>query len=80
MARQLLKDLPATFVEGFHTASAVSRMQYRALGKSARLISALSLGASSFGGAFGDMTDDTCKAMVHTALRAGVNMYVVRRA
>ena len=67
--------LPATFVEGFHDAAVVARMPYRSFGGSRRLVSQLSLGASSFGNVYGTVQDEAqCHAVTLAALKAGVNL------
>ena len=68
-------ELPATFVEGFHDAAVVARMPYRRFGRSGRLVSQLSLGASSFGNVYGTVQAEAdCHAVTLAALKAGVNL------
>jgi L-galactose dehydrogenase len=61
--------LPETFVRGFHNLDVISRMPYRKLGKAGRLVSALSFGASSFGGSFSQFPEELCKPLLEAALR-----------
>jgi L-galactose dehydrogenase len=49
-------------------------MEYRVLGKTGLRVSALSLGASPFGGVFGDVGFDSCKRCLDTALDLGINL------
>ena len=68
-------ELPATFVEGFHDAAVVAQMPYRRFGRSGRLVSQLSLGASSFGNVYGTVQAEAdCHAVTLAALKAGVNL------
>ena len=48
-------------------------MEYRTLGKTGLSVSALSLGASPFGGVFGDVGYEGCKRCLDTALDLGIN-------
>ena len=48
---------PPTFLPSYHDAVSVSELQYRQVGKTDMLVSALSFGASSLGGVF-RQTDD----------------------
>ena len=67
--------LPATFVEGFHDPAVVARMPYRRFGRSGRLVSQLSLGASSFGNVYGTVgAESELHAVTLAALKAGVNL------
>jgi len=68
-------ELPATFVEGFHDRAVVAQMPYRRFGRSGRLVSQLSLGASSFGNVYGTVQAEAdCHAVTLAALKAGVNL------
>ena len=49
-------------------------MEYRILGKTGLSVSALSLGASPFGGVFGDVGYESCKRCLDTALDLGINL------
>lgn len=49
-------------------------MEFRTLGKTGLRVSALSLGASPFGGVFGDVGFETCKRCLDTALDLGINL------
>ena len=67
--------LPSTFVEGFHDAEVVKKMVYRPLGGETGLtVSALSLGASSLGSAFRETDEGESIAVVHEALKSGINL------
>ena len=48
---------PPTFLPSYHDSDSVSRLQYRQLGSTDMVVSALSFGASSLGGVFRE-TDD----------------------
>jgi L-galactose dehydrogenase len=48
-------------------------MEFRTLGKTGLQVSALSLGASPFGGVFGDVGYSDCKRCLDTALDLGIN-------
>jgi L-galactose dehydrogenase len=79
MARNVLNKLPETFVQGWHDAAVVSRMRYTALGSATasfgpRMVSAIGLGASAFGGVFRPVPQEVATAIVHTAMQAGVNV------
>src|SRR5204863_9937798 len=50
-------------------------MKYRTLGKTGLKVSALSLGVSSFGGAFGPVSEEQCKATFKLALDSGINFF-----
>lgn len=66
---------PATFVEGFHDEDVVRKMEYRALGKTGRDVSVLSLGASALGGVFGVEADEAeARSIVTDTIKAGVNV------
>jgi hypothetical protein len=70
-----MAELPPTFVEGFHDEAAVRAMPYRRFGRSGRLYSQLSLGASSFGNVYGTVSSEAdCHAVVLAAVKAGVNV------
>jgi L-galactose dehydrogenase len=49
-------------------------MKYRLLGKTGLNVSSLSLGASPFGGVFGAVDEEQCKACLDLALDAGINL------
>ncbi len=49
-------------------------MEFRTLGKTSLKVSALSLGASPFGGVFGDVGYDGCKRCLDSALDLGINL------
>ena len=49
-------------------------MEFRTLGKTGLSVSALSLGASPFGGVFGDASFADCKRCLDSALDAGINL------
>jgi L-galactose dehydrogenase len=49
-------------------------MEYRTLGKTGLQVSALSLGASPFGGVFGEVDFENCKYCLDTALDLGINL------
>ncbi len=49
-------------------------MEFRTLGKTGLSVSALSLGASPFGGVFGDVGYADCKRCLDTALDLGINL------
>ena len=49
-------------------------MEYRVLGETGLSVSALSLGASPFGGVFGDVDFGDCKRCLDAALDGGVNL------
>jgi len=66
--------VPPTFVEGFHDADAVGRMQYRELGDTGMVVSALGFGASALAGVFHEVAEDECVAVVRETLKAGVNV------
>jgi aryl-alcohol dehydrogenase-like predicted oxidoreductase len=68
-------ELPATFVEGFHDPAVVAQMPYRRFGRSGRLVSQLSLGASSFGNVYGTVQAEAdCHAVTLAAVKAGINL------
>ena len=69
-----MSSLPATFVEGFHDEETVRKMQYYHFGRTGRLVSAVSLGASSFAGVFHEASEQDCRTIVLEALQAGVNV------
>jgi aryl-alcohol dehydrogenase-like predicted oxidoreductase len=46
----------------------------RKLGSTGREVSVLGFGASALGGVFHDVTDEECIAVVHTALKSGINV------
>ena len=48
---------PPTFIPSYHDEDSVSQLQYRQVGKTDMVVSALSFGASSLGGVF-RQTDD----------------------
>eukprot|EP00729_Bicosta_minor_P027765 gene27765-1363_t len=67
--------LPATYVEGFHDLEAVKKMVYRDLGGETGLkVSILSLGASSLGSCFRETQLEESIAVVHYALKNGINL------
>ena len=49
-------------------------MEFRTLGKTGLQVSALSLGASPFGGVFGEVGFEDCKRCLDTALDGGINL------
>src|SRR4028118_1822348 len=51
----------------------ISLMQYRVLGATGLCVSALSYGASSLGGVFGDVTESEGIRTVHAAIDGGIN-------
>lgn len=60
-------------MEGWHDLESVKRMPYRKFGD--RTVSALSFGASSLAGVFrSDVTLDESVAVVHYAVRSGINV------
>ena len=74
LARQLSSmPLPETFIDGWHDVGAVAAMPYRPFG-SGRTVSALSLGGSALAGVFHAVSLEESVAIVHTALKSGVNM------
>lgn len=71
----MLGVLPETFVAGFHDEAEIKRMPYSKFGRSGRLISKLSLGASSFGNAYGPVKNEAeCHEVIMKAIKAGINL------
>ena len=67
--------LPETYVAGFHDPEVVKRMPYSKFGRSGRLISKLSLGASSFGNAYGPVKNEAdCHEVILKAVKGGINL------
>ena len=68
---------PPTFVPGWHDEASVRRMRYVRLGAdatgAARVVSALSYGASALGGVFGGGAGEA-RELVHAAVRSGINL------
>lgn len=65
---------PPTYVEGFHDEASVRKMKYRPLGETGMVVSILSFGASSLGSVFRETKESESIAVVHTALKAGINL------
>lgn len=76
MGESALKNLPETYVDGFHDQEAVARMRYRRFGErnGDMKLSIVSLGGSSFGGVYEDVDKDVCAKIVQDALMRGVNL------
>ena len=66
--------LPPTYVPDFHDADVISKMPYRSLGKTGMQVSILSFGASSLGSVFRKTTLEESIQVVHTAVKAGINL------
>ncbi|KAL4222889.1 hypothetical protein ACF0H5_018929 [Mactra antiquata] len=64
----------ATYVSGFHNNDDVKKMTYNPLGKTGMNVSALSLGASSFGSVFHETSDAECHKVLELAIKSGVNL------
>eukprot|EP00658_Telonema_sp_P-2_P048881 TRINITY_DN37177_c0_g1_i1.p1 TRINITY_DN37177_c0_g1~~TRINITY_DN37177_c0_g1_i1.p1 ORF type:complete len:339 (+),score=71.18 TRINITY_DN37177_c0_g1_i1:202-1218(+) len=62
-----------TYVPGFHDTQSVERMPYRSLGSTGMSTSALGLGSSALGGAFGPIDEAESVEVVRRSLRAGIN-------
>ncbi|XP_045167400.1 uncharacterized protein LOC123530713 [Mercenaria mercenaria] len=63
-----------THVSGFHDDAAVAKMTYHQLGNTGMSVSALSLGASSFGSVFRDTDDAESLQVLELAVRSGINL------
>ena len=63
---------PPTYVEGFHDAAAMEQMQYRELGDTGMVVSALGFGASALAGVFHEVSEGECVEVVHRTLKVGV--------
>ncbi|KAK7010209.1 L-galactose dehydrogenase [Biomphalaria glabrata] len=66
-------QLPATYVDNFHSKKEISRMPYRCLGNTGLVVSALSFGASSLGSVFRSTIEDESVEIVKKAIRSGIN-------
>ena len=76
MAEQKNEGAPqvATYVAGFHDAELVKKMKYRPLGETGLEVSVLSFGASSLGSVFRKTNEEESIAVVHTAIKSGINL------
>ena len=64
---------PPTFLPSYHDEDSVRRIQYRKIGKTDMVASALSFGASSLGGVFRQTDDSESERLVQAVVKAGIN-------
>ncbi|OXU30123.1 hypothetical protein TSAR_012735 [Trichomalopsis sarcophagae] len=67
------KELPPTFVEGFHDLQDVKAMEYRILGKTGLMVSKLSLGGGTLGCHYADFDEDEAIETIRKAIKKGIN-------
>ncbi|XP_055638728.1 uncharacterized protein LOC129776863 [Toxorhynchites rutilus septentrionalis] len=68
-----MKQLPATFVEGFHDEDCVRRMQYTQFGRTGLKVSKVSLGTGTLSKLYGDLGETDGTKAVRLALKRGIN-------
>eukprot|EP00795_Rhopilema_esculentum_P013937 gene13937-4892_t len=67
--------LPDTYIEGYHNASMVKKMEYRVLGDTGLAVSKLGFGVSALGSVFRPTIDSEGMAVVEAAVKAGINWF-----
>ncbi len=68
-------SLVETYVEGFHNAEEVKKMEYRALGNTGLRVSKLGYGVSALGSVFRPTDDSEGMAVVEAAAKSGINWF-----
>ncbi|XP_044728747.1 L-galactose dehydrogenase-like [Chrysoperla carnea] len=67
------KNLPPTFVKGFHDEEAVRKMKYVPFGNTGMVVSKIGLGGACFSSLFGECDEQEAIATIHSALKSGIN-------
>jgi len=68
-----MDKFPATYVEGFHNAEAVKKMEYRKFGETDMKVSRLAIGGATLSSLFGEINKTKAIETIRSALKNGIN-------